>query len=241
MSRVVLLTMFFLLQATMILASPGGKIVKEIFDTPLGKLGAVLLLIIFFPWIIRNKIRTRKSVNSTKKNLERLSQVNHELFDEINLKNRMTDIFTRVHKAWSEEDLDSCEEFMTNWYQQNQQTVYIDDWKARGMRNICNIKEIGSIKPIYLRLSNHQGFEGSRVMYLIEANMEDYLVSTKDSSIIEGKKGYNDVRTVWTIKIEDGKWKVDNIEQSEALFEYRKMDSKATDEAVNRILASNFN
>ena len=148
----------------------------------------------------------------------------------------MTDVFTRVHKAWSERDLDNCETYMTNWYRQNQQSVFLDEWDKKGMMNVCTIKELKSVKPIHLRLSQNDNFEGSRIMYAIDANMEDYLVNVEDTSIVEGKKGFNDVETVWTLKLEDNSWKVDNIEQSEMVLNYMKMDSKATDQIIENML-----
>ncbi len=144
----------------------------------------------------------------------------------------MTDIFTRVHNAWSERDLDNCENYMTLWYRQNQQIVFLDNWDNRNMMNICTIEKINNIRPIHLRLSNNKNFDGTRIMYLIDANMEDYLVSKEDSSVIEGKKGFKDVETVWTLKLEEGNWKVDNIEQSEMISSYMKMDSQLTDELL---------
>ena len=218
------------------MASPGGRIARDLLDNPIGKVIAIILAIIFFPIFIRSYIRRKNAYNSTKKKLVFLSKVDFELFDEINLKNRMTDVFTRVHKAWSERDLDNCEAYMTNWYRQNQQSVYLDEWDRKGMMNVCTIKKLKSVKPIHLRLSENDNFEGSRIMYAIDANMEDYLVNVEDTSIVEGKKGFNDVETVWTLKLEDNSWKVDNIEQSEMVLSYIKMDSKSTDQIIDNIL-----
>ena len=236
MKRLFILLYLSLFNASTMLAGPGGRIAKEMFDSPLGKVIGVILLVILLPLIIRSYYRKNKLVRQTKSKLSQLTRIDTELFDEINLKNRMTDIFTRVHKAWSERDLDNCEEYMTNWYRQNQQTVFLDEWASKGMMNICTIQEINTIKPIHLRLTNNKNFEGTRIMYLIDANMEDYLVNIEDSSVLEGKKGFKDVETVWTLKLENRIWKVDNIEQSEMISSYMKMESQLTDEILQSYL-----
>lgn len=236
MKRLLSLVALFALYVVEIMASPGGRIARDLFDNPIGKVIAIVLAIIFFPIMIRSYIRRKKAYKNTRKKLALLSKIDFELFDEINLKNRMTDVFTRVHKAWSERDLDNCETYMTNWYRQNQQSVFLDEWDKKGMMNVCTIKELKSVKPIHLRLSQNDNFEGSRIMYAIDANMEDYLVNVEDTSIVEGKKEFNDVETVWTLKLEDNSWKVDNIEQSEMVLNYMKMDSKATDQIIENML-----
>lgn len=225
-----------LFQASEVLASPGGKIVKEFFSSPGGKILGVILVIIFLPLIIISYVKNTKAIKETKKKLTQLAKIDNELFDEINLKNRVTDIFTRVHRAWSEKDLGNCEEFMTNWYRQNQQTVFLDEWDKKGMMNVCSIQEIKKVAPIHLRLTNNESFNGTRIMYSIKANMEDYLVNIVDSSILEGEKGFKDVETVWTLKLEDRIWRVDNIEQDDMISSYRKMDSEMTDEILDSLL-----
>jgi len=237
MKKALVLVVFSLIQLSELIASPGGRIVRDLFDTPLGKIFGFIIVIVFFPFIIWSYYKRQKAVRGTKRKLAQLAKINFDLFDEINLKNRMSDIFTRVHKAWSERDLDNCEEYMTNWYRQNQQTVFLDEWDSKGMMNICTIKELHKVKPIHVRLSEKDNFEGSRIMYAIDANLEDYLVSIEDSSVIEGKRGFKDVETVWTLKLEGNSWKVDNIEQSEMISSYMKMDSESTDQIIEKMLS----
>ncbi|MEO1260512.1 MAG: Tim44 domain-containing protein [Bacteroidota bacterium] len=239
MNRILIVIAILILQTTEVLAGPGGKIAKELFDSPLGKIVGVILFIIFLPLIIRSYYKKNKAVRETKKKLAQLANVDFELFDEINLKNRMTDIFSRVHKAWSERDLDNCREYMTNWYRQNQQTVFLDEWDSKGLMNVCTIQKINSIKPIHIRITADEHFNGSRIMYAINANMEDYLVGIEDSSVIEGKKGFKDVETVWTLKLEDNVWKVDNIEQSEMVSSYLKMESQLSDSFIEKLTNKN--
>ena len=133
MNRVLFLLFLIMIQTQQVFASAGGKIAKELFDTPAGKIFGAILVFILFPLIIRSWYKKNKSVRATQKKLAQLSKVDHELFDEISLKNRMTDVFSRVHQAWSERDLGTCEDFMTNWYRRNQQTVYLDTWDSKGL------------------------------------------------------------------------------------------------------------
>lgn len=235
MNRLLLLLFFTLIQTEEIFAGPGGKIAKELFDTPLGKVVGVILFIVLLPLILRSWYKQNKSVKSTQSKLNALSRINHDLFDEVNLKNRVTDVFTRVHQAWSAQSVEDCEEYMTSWYRQNQQTVFLDEWKSKGLMNVCNLKKINKIQPIHLRLTENPDFEGTRIMFLINANMEDYLVKIDDSSVIEGKRGYKDVETVWTLQRKDGAWKVDNIEQAEVVSAYLKMDMQVTDAIIEKL------
>ena len=239
MNKFLLILSLILFQASALMAGPGGKIAKEVFDSPLGKILAVILFVVFLPLILRMWYRERKAVSATKNKLSKMSGLDYELFDEINLKNRVTDVFMRVHKAWSERNLDECDDFMTHWYQQNQQTVFLDEWDKKGMMNICTINKINSVKPIHLRVTDQDNYEGSRVMYLINANIEDYLVSSKNSSIVEGKKGFNDVQTIWTMKLVDRSWKLDNIDQSVELSTYLKMESQSSDSIIERLVNQN--
>ncbi len=235
MKRIIFFTIASLIHLNELLAAPGGKIVSDLFDSPAGKVFALLLFIIFLPLIIRSYYKKNKAIRETKKKLTQLSKIEFEIFDEINLKNRMTDIFSRVHKAWSERDLDNCDDYMTSWYRQNQQTVYLDEWDQKGLMNICTIQRVNSVKPLHLRLTQENNFEGSRIMYAIDANMEDYLVNIEDSSVLEGKKGFKDVSSVWTLKLVDKQWKVDNIEQSQMISEYMKMNSENSDSIIEKL------
>ncbi len=224
-------------QISEMFAGPGGKIAVEFFSTPLGKGLALLLCIIFLPWIIISYFKKTKAIRETKAKMNQLTKINFELFDEINLKNRMTDVFTRVHLAWSDKDLENCEEYMTPWYRQNQQTVYLDEWNKKGFMNVCSIEEVKSVDPIHLRLADNENFNGTRIIYSITAHMEDYLISIEDSSMVEGEKGFKDVKTAWTLKLENGVWKVDNIEQGATISSYMKMDSELTDSILEKHLS----
>ncbi len=212
-------------QVSEILAGPGGKIAKAIFTSPLGKVVLLILTIIFLPLIIYGVAREYFGIRKTKKDLKQLALIRPGLFDEITLKNRITDVFTRVHKGWSGENLEECSEYMSDWYWQNQQIVFLDKWKEINLENICNVKRINSISPLHMRITNEPDYEGSRIMFKIDANMEDYLRNRDSRRVVEGKEGFRDNETVWTLVLANGKWKVDNIEQSEMTIQYAKMEN----------------
>jgi len=236
MNRIILVAFILIFQVADLLAGPGGKIAKTLFDNPLGKVLGVIFIVVFFPFIIRSIYKRKQAVSSTKSKLDQLTHIDFEIFDEINLRNRVVDVFTRVHKAWSERDLDGVDAFMTSWYRQNQQSLYLDEWDRKNLMNICTIREIIKVEPIHIRLTPDEEFNGSRIMFAIRAEMEDYLVNIKDSSVIEGKKGFNPVETVWTLKLHDRVWRVDNIEQSEMVSSYMKMNSEQSDLIIERLL-----
>ena len=102
--------------------------------------------------------------------------------------------------------------------------------------NICTIRHITSLEPLHIRITEAANFEGSRIMYAITANMEDYLVNIEDSSILEGKKGFKDVETVWTLQLVDKQWKVDNIEESVMISSYLKMNSEISDAIIAQLI-----
>lgn len=208
-----------------VIAGPGGKIAKVVFDSPVGRIVFVLLVILFLPLIIYNWIKVSFGIRKTRRDIKQLAIVHPQIFDEITLKNRVTDVFLRVHKGWSNENLEECSEYMSDWYWQNQQTVYLDKWKENNLENICIIKRINTIAPLHIRVSNNENYNGSRIMFKIEANMEDYLRNRTSKRIVEGKQGFKDIDTVWTFILENGIWKVDNIEQSEAIIQYIRMEN----------------
>jgi len=101
-------------------------------------------------------------------------------------------------------------DFMKDWYWQNQQIVHLDKWDEQGLVNVCEIREINSIKPIYIQKKSGNNSEGSRVVVSIDASMEDYLARKSDAKVMEGIKGFKNRTTVgllsW-IKV-NGKWRI---------------------------------
>jgi len=113
---------------------------------------------------------------------------------------------------------------MTSWYWQNQQSVYLDEWKSKGLKNICEVKKITSIKPLLFSHRNTDiPHEESVLVVLIQAKMKDYLEHIETGELIEGSKKFKEVETIWSFVIEDGTWKVTDIEESGLSLAYAKM------------------
>lgn len=57
------------------------------------------------PLIVRHSYKRYKAKKDTKKILAKLAQIDPFKFDELSLNNRVTNVFQRVHAAWSNQDL----------------------------------------------------------------------------------------------------------------------------------------
>ena len=65
--------------------------------------------------------------------------------------------------------------------------------------------------------------------------MEDYLARKSDGKVMEGIKGFKDRTTVWTFIMEDGQWKVENIEAQTLLSSYLKMKNQVAPQPVGQM------
>jgi predicted lipid-binding transport protein (Tim44 family) len=217
------LFVFVLVLADPALAGPGGKIARSLFSGFWGKLILGLLVIVFLPLIILSIFKEKRAERRARKDLRFLSS-HSSLFEWIMLKQRITDCFQRVHKGWQQEDLQEASAWMTSWYWQNQQSVYLDEWARNGLTNICSVKTINDIKPMLVVHRNARNdFEESMLVVSISARMQDYLMEKETKKIVEGDKKYKDVEKIWTFTLEQGAWKVSNIEEADALKDYLKM------------------
>ena len=57
----------------------------------------------------------------------------------------------------------------------------------------------------------------------MSANMQDYLARKADGEVIEGSKKFKEVETLWTFELDNGKFKVANIDMSDMLSDYLRM------------------
>lgn len=206
-----------------VLAGPGGKIASAVFRTFWGKVLLGILAVILAPWIIYWTVKEQMAVRRTLRDLQVLAKVSDE-FDWLRLKERVTESFHRVHTAWRKEDMAEASTWMTDWYWQNQQMAHLDQWERDGLVNHCRVKSVGVIKPLFVRYRNEDGvLDGSRVVVSISANMEDYLAERQSGKVVEGKKGYANVETIWTFVHENGRWLVANIEEDVMSLAYAKL------------------
>lgn len=239
-------TLFFMVAVSVILfissdpaiAGPGGKIASAVFDTFWGKVLLGILTIVFLPLITYNYIREKFAERRARKDLRFMAQYS-PVFDWLKIQERLKDCFYRVHSGWKEEDLSGVSSWMTDWYWQNQQAVYLDKWKKEGLVNICNIKKILDIKPL-LFVHRNQGseHEDSMLVLSVNAKMNDYLQNAYTKKIIEGSKIYKSVETIWSLTLINGVWKVSDIEEAAMSFAYIKMTKELP--AIESTVISDF-
>jgi hypothetical protein len=206
-------------------AGPGGQIAKAVFTTFWGKILLLILFLLFLPFILYSSVRQYFKVRSTMKTLRQLGARDRN-FDWLTMKNRLTDVFTRTHRAWSMEDMGEVSAFCTSWYWQNQQIVHLDRWKSQGLINKSQLNKINSMEPIFVRHSGAPDGEGSIVVVDFKANAEDYLINRESGMIVEGKKGFQNIETLWTFQLKEGKWLLENIEQIDFWSMYIKMPNE---------------
>ncbi len=204
-------------------AGPGGKIASAIFQTVLGKILLFILFILFFPLILYTLVREYLAERRTLKDLRELAKLNN-LFDWLILRERMTDCFYRIHRAWHKENMSEASAWMTGWYWKNQQLVYLDQWAKEGLINHCRVKKIRGFKPLFLAYrGNDKVADGSRLVVSITAKMEDYLAKRETGEVVEGKKGFQEVETIWTFTVQNEQWVVANIEEDMLSLDYAKL------------------
>jgi hypothetical protein len=211
-------------------AGPGGAIAKAITKSFWGKLILIILAIIISPIIIYVFLREHIGVFRARNILSKVSKVDKR-FNWLNLEKEIRNAYGRVHNAWSKGDMSIVQEYVSSWYWQNQQLLFLDEWKRRNLQNVCHLKIIGRIRPLFIHLSDEQDFEGTRIAFSIFGEIEDYLQDLESHEIIEGSTGYQEIEKVWIFEMTNGKWLLDEIRDGSFSLMYAKM---------NNILPENF-
>lgn len=205
-------------------ASPGGIIAKGLAKTPLGKIFIAIITIILLPFIIYLLLRTHIAVSRTTKALEELSKFNNS-FRWSTLNERTHAIITHVYSAWRKADVELAKEWMTDWYWQNQKLTVLELWEEEGLKNICNLNKIRSVKPLYIEYTEKENGdgEGSRIVLSVTVYLQDYLVDKVTGKIVDGDRKKKDLETVWTLVLSDGQWKLSLIEEDTQWLFYVKL------------------
>ncbi len=204
-------------------AGPGGKIASAAFETFWGRVILGILTLLFLPLILYVLFREKLSERRTLKDLRFMAAYDAK-FDWLKLQERAKDCFYRVHSGWEKEHLPDVSEWMTDWYWQNQQLVHLDKWKKEGLQNICDVKKITHIKPLlFVHRNQGEEHEDSMVVISIEAKMKDYLQDRQSGKVVEGSKRYKEVETIWSFTMENGQWKVSDIEEGSMSLAYAKL------------------
>jgi hypothetical protein len=203
-------------------AGPGGAIAKGLFKSFWGKLLLVVLTIIFLPLIIYVRLVEYRKALKIKKILAKIS-IAHRGFTWMQLDKEFRTIIRNVYNAWSNENLGEAKNYMNHWYWQNQQLLYLEQWKRDNVKNISRLKVISKIRPLYLELTDEPNLEGSRIAIAIDVDAEDYLVERDSNKVVEGKKGYQNLEYVWFLEYTEGKWLLDQIEEGGLSLQVAKM------------------
>jgi hypothetical protein len=205
-------------------AGPGGRIARAVAETFWGRVILIGLAIIFLPLTIYILLKENRAKKRVLSDLQVVARVSSD-FDWIKLRKRIQDCFHRVHAAWEKSDVSEAREWMTDWYWQNQQMVFLDRWEKEGLVNICEVDKINYIKPILFsfRGDEKRSGEGSELAVLIEAKMKDYLERKSDGKLIEGSRKKKDVERIWSFTYENDKWVVSNIDEGSNSFQYIEM------------------
>lgn len=209
-------------------AGPGGTVAKAFFKTWWGKLILGLLTIIFLPLIIYIRLIEYRKARKIKKILTQLS-LKHKNFHWLQLQKEFKNIIQRVYNAWSNENMSEVKEYVNHWYWQNQQSVFLDQWKKENLKNVSNLREIEKIRPLYLELTEEPNLEGSRIAIAIDVVAEDYLKDRDTNKVIQGKAGYESLEYVWFLEYTEGKWLLDAIEEGGLSLEIAKMPNVIPD------------
>ena len=209
-------------------AGPGGTVAKAFFKTWWGKLILGLLTIIFLPLIIYIRLIEYRKARKIKKILTQLS-LKHKNFHWLQLQKEFKNIIQRVYNAWSNENMSEVKEYVNHWYWQNQQSVFLDQWKKENLKNVSNLREIEKIRPLYLELTDEPNLEGSRIAIAIDVVAEDYLKDRDTNKVIQGKAGYESLEYVWFLEYTEGKWLLDAIEEGGLSLEIAKMPNVIPD------------
>lgn len=125
-----------LAQFSLLMAGPGGTIAKSLTDTKIGKFIVLILIVVLFPFVVFGFIKDKILYRKTMADLVKLGMKDGR-FRWLTLKTRITDVYTRVHRAWDKKYMADVSDFMTDWYWQNQQFVHLDKWAQDGLENIC--------------------------------------------------------------------------------------------------------
>ena len=201
-------------------AGPGGSIARAVASTVWGKIAMAALAVLLAPVILYMHLKERRAERRCLRDLARVSAVS-PAFRWMELKDRIHDCFHRVHAAWRREDMAQAQEWMTDWYWQNQQLAHLDRWQSLGLVNSCDVRQIERIRPLFVALRDDDAaFGGSRVVASVQACMEDYLAERATGRIVEGSRGYRSVTTIWTFVLRDGSWVVGNIEPAASVLDY---------------------
>jgi predicted lipid-binding transport protein (Tim44 family) len=107
----------------------------------------------------------------------------------------------------------------------------LDDFRRKGWRNVVNVK--GDMKVHYVQLLNRSDDRDDRVVVLIEARMDDYVVTRGGAHLAQADAASEErvVSEYWTLAKRDGKWILVSIEDAREGAWELKQETVATPDA----------
>ena len=224
--RQFILTVFiivFLFWVDPMYAGPGGYIAKGLFKTFWGKILLSALVVILLPLLVYIRLVEYRKARKIKKILNKIALKNRE-FSWMQLEKEYSNIIRRVYNAWSNEDMGEVKQYVNSWYWQNQQLVFLEQWKRENLKNVSRLKVIEKLKPLYLELTSLDNYEGTRLAVLVAVDAEDYLMDRETQKVVQGNKGYQNLEYIWMFEYTDGKWLLDDIQEGNLSLQFAKLE-----------------
>ena len=221
-----ILTVFvivFLFWVDPMYAGPGGYIAKGLFKTFWGKILLSALAIILLPLLVYIRLVEYRKARKIKKILNKIALTNRA-FSWMQLEKEYSNIIRRVYNAWTNEDMGEVKQYVNNWYWQNQQLVFLEQWKRENLKNVSRLKVIEKLKPLYLELTTNDNWEGTRIAVLVQVDAEDYLMDRDTQKVVQGNKGYQNLEYIWMFQYTDGKWLLDDIQEGNLSLQFAKLE-----------------
>lgn len=198
-------------------AAPGG-IIKAATKAPIVRFLLVVLAVIFLPVIVYYSVKSSLAVRKTRKDLAELART-HSQYSWLNINDRATEVFNWVWSAWTQGKMNEAKNHTTTWYWQNQQ-LQLDQWERDGLENVCQMRAIKGITPLFVQHNPHNNGEGSRMVISIRAEVVDYLREKSTGRIVRGDDKPGEMETVWTLMWVEGSWRLNLIEDGAREYTY---------------------
>lgn len=225
--RQFILTVFiivFLFWVDPVYAGPGGYIAKGLFKTFWGKILLSALVVILLPLLVYIRLVEYRKARKIKKILNKIALQKRE-FSWMQLEKEYSNIIRRVYNAWTNEDMGEVKQYVNSWYWQNQQLVFLEQWKRENLKNVSRLKVIEKLKPLYLELTSLENYEGTRIAVLVAVDAEDYLMDRDTQKVVQGNKGYQNLEYIWMFEYTDGKWLLDDIQEGNLSLQFAKLEN----------------
>ena len=175
-----------------------------------------LICSIFSYGYFRQKWAERKVLKDLKFMAEKSGRFSWE-----HIKLRASDCIYRFHAPWREKDEQDIELWMTTSYWQKYKGPFLEKLKNEDLINICNIKDIMQLRPIYFLHRNVGGRdEKSTIVLSVIARVQNYLAASSSGELIEGSKDFQDIQTVWCLELVNGVWLIEDVQESDVISNY---------------------